>query len=308
MANFYKQDPVSGEFIPFKLIDNGDGTFSESGSGSGAASNQVQGATPSAILTGTATANNTDLIASMDVSAYRQLAIQCNGFGTATVQVQFSLDAGVTWFASLGFNMQNGAIATGINSNSMHTFAIPPKALMRIRTTTYVSGTIAAFVGLSASTLSNAIQAILYSSTGANFTTSQGTSDALSTGSNALFVLAYQTLYDAFNNNWERVRVGNVFKTVALGSGTTETTIWTPTSGKKFNLMGMVLTCGAASTLTFKDNTAGSTIFITRGGADQPIVIPQMSNGLISAAANNVLTVTRGTACTLDGVVWGTEE
>lgn len=32
MAIFYKHDANSGELIPFKLVDNGDGTFSESGS------------------------------------------------------------------------------------------------------------------------------------------------------------------------------------------------------------------------------------------------------------------------------------
>jgi hypothetical protein len=98
------------------------------------------------------------------------------------------------------------------------------------------------------------------------------------------------------------------FKPVALGAATAETTIWTPTAGKKFRLMGFILTCGAASTLTFKDNTAGTTIFAARGTTDQPISVPNLGNGILSAAANNVLTVTRGTSCTLDGVVWGTEE
>lgn len=118
--------------------------------------------------------------------------------------------------------------------------------------------------------------------------------------------------FDArFNGaTWDRTRTPNVFKTVSLGAGTTETTIWTPTSGKKFRLMGMILTPGAATTLTFKDNTAGTTIFITRGTTDQPIIVPAgaLGNGIKSATANNVLTVTRGTSATLDGVVFGVEE
>lgn len=109
-------------------------------------------------------------------------------------------------------------------------------------------------------------------------------------------------------NNWDRERTPNVFKVVALAAATAETTIWTPTSGKKFRLMGFILTCGAASTLTFKDNTTGTTIFAARGATDTPISPAAMGNGILSAAANNVLTVTRGTSCTLDGVVWGTEE
>jgi hypothetical protein len=120
--------------------------------------------------------------------------------------------------------------------------------------------------------------------------------------------LAFNSLYNGAT--WDRQRTPKVFKVVALGAGTTETTIWTPTSGKKFRLMGLVLSVGAASTLTFKDNTAGTTIFAARGAADAPIVIPAsaLGNGILSAAANNVLTVTRGTSATLDGVVFGTEE
>lgn len=113
-------------------------------------------------------------------------------------------------------------------------------------------------------------------------------------------------LYNGSTN--EPMRNPNVFKVVALTAGTSETTIWTPTSGKKFRLMGFILTCGAASTLTFKDNTAGTTIFAARGTTDTPIVSVPMGNGILSVAANNVLTVTRGTSATLDGVVWGTEE
>lgn len=108
--------------------------------------------------------------------------------------------------------------------------------------------------------------------------------------------------------SWDRTRTPNVFKVVALTAGTAETTIWTPTSGKKFRLMGFLLTPGAASTLTFKDNTSGTTIFAARAATDTPIAPGGLGNGILSAAANNVLTVTRGTSATLDGAVWGTEE
>jgi len=108
---------------------------------------------------------------------------------------------------------------------------------------------------------------------------------------------------------WDRSRVPNVTKSVALGSGTTETTIWTPASGKKFRIMGMILTASAATTLTFKDNTSGTTIFTLRLGTDAPVVIPPsvFGNGILSGAADRVLTVTRGTAATLDGVIVGQE-
>lgn len=109
---------------------------------------------------------------------------------------------------------------------------------------------------------------------------------------------------------WDRTRTPNVFKTVSLSAGTTETTVWTPASGKKFRVMGMILTPGAATTLTFKDNTAGTTIFVTRGTTDSPIIIPAgaLGNGILSGAADRVLTVTRGTSATLDGVIFGQEQ
>ncbi|MEP7340439.1 MAG: hypothetical protein ABI977_22095 [Acidobacteriota bacterium] len=108
---------------------------------------------------------------------------------------------------------------------------------------------------------------------------------------------------------WDRDRVPNVIKPVALTAATAETTVWTPTSGKKFRLMGMVLTASAATTLTFKDNTAGTTIFTLRLGADSPTSITpaMLGNGVLSAAANNLLTVTRGTSATLDGWILGQE-
>jgi hypothetical protein len=121
-------------------------------------------------------------------------------------------------------------------------------------------------------------------------------------------ILGFESRFNG--TTWDRIRTPNVFKVVALGAGTTETTIWTPASGQKFRLMGLILSCGAASTLTFKDNTAGTTIFAARGAADAPIVIPAsaLGNGILSGAADRVLTVTRGTSATLDGVVFGTEE
>lgn len=145
----------------------------------------------------------------------------------------------------------------------------------------------------------------------------------LSDGTNALMP-ASASLADAFANpsttkieallgvfngaTWDRLRTANVFTTVALNAGTSETTIWTPASGKKFRLLGFLLTCGAASTLTFKDNTAGTTIFVTRGTTDAPINTGPMGNGILSASADNVLTVTRGTSCTLSGTLFGCEE
>lgn len=108
--------------------------------------------------------------------------------------------------------------------------------------------------------------------------------------------------------NSDRQRVPSAFKPISLSAATTETTIWTPTTAKKFRLIRLILTAGAQTVLTFKDNTAGTTILIVELGANVPFTVELGPNGILSAAANNVLTVTRGTSATLNGTIVGTEE
>lgn len=124
----------------------------------------------------------------------------------------------------------------------------------------------------------------------------------------AFVIQAEQMVYGGPTSLLQLLRTPTIFKVVALGAATAETTIWTPASGKKFRLMGFILTCGAASTLTFKDGTGLTTIFAARGATDTPISPTGLGNGILSGAADRLLTVTRGTSCTLDGVVFGTEE
>lgn len=106
--------------------------------------------------------------------------------------------------------------------------------------------------------------------------------------------------------NEEKQRTPTVFKSFDLAAATAETTLWTPAAGKKFRLMGMIITAGAATTLLFKDGTAGTNIFRVGAGAT-PVPI-DIGNGILSALANNNLTVTRSVSATLMGTVWGTEE
>lgn len=108
---------------------------------------------------------------------------------------------------------------------------------------------------------------------------------------------------------WDRPRTPNVFKTFSLAASSAEQTIWTPTAGKKFRLMGFVLTINTlAATVTFRDNTAGSTIFVTAGPAASVIEPSGLGNGILSATINNVLTIQASAVSALVGTVWGTEE
>lgn len=114
-----------------------------------------------------------------------------------------------------------------------------------------------------------------------------------------------------FNGStFDRPRTPLVFKTLSAVVITSETTIWTPASGKKFRLMGFMLAQGVATgAVTLKDNTAGTTIFIIPAHTVGVIIpCPNLGNGILSAAANNVLTATGVSTETLTGVVFGTEE
>jgi hypothetical protein len=93
------------------------------------------------VVTGSATANNTDLI-SMDVAAYKWVTIQSTGTFVATLTFQFSND-GITWvtpnatfYDVAGGTFQNSVTLTG-------KFIMAPLSFryFRVRTSTYTSGT-----------------------------------------------------------------------------------------------------------------------------------------------------------------------
>ncbi|MDE2472408.1 MAG: hypothetical protein KGL35_27680 [Bradyrhizobium sp.] len=108
---------------------------------------------------------------------------------------------------------------------------------------------------------------------------------------------------------FDRPRTPFVFKTLSAVVITSETTVWTPATGKKFRLMGFMLAQGVATgAVTFKDNTAGATIFIMPAHTVGVGMVVHLGNGILSAAANNVLTATGVSTETLTGTIFGTEE
>lgn len=118
--------------------------------------------------------------------------------------------------------------------------------------------------------------------------------------------MSVRNLYD----DGSGVRTPNVFKNVSAVVITSETTVWTPAAGKKFRLMGFVITQGvAAGAITLKDNTAGTTILvIPQHTLAAALASPPMGNGILSAAAGNVLTATGASTETITGYFFGTEE
>lgn len=122
---------------------------------------------------------------------------------------------------------------------------------------------------------------------------------------------AVLALLGGFNGaTWDRVRFGNVFKSFASTAITAGTgaTIWTPASGKKFRLMGYSISSSAAGLLIFGDNLVGTVIARSPAVAAAGFAtIELIGNGILSAAANNVLKLD-GPTGNVAGMVWGTEE
>lgn len=131
----------------------------------------------------------------------------------------------------------------------------------------------------------------------------------------------------AFNGaSWDRLRTPTTFKTVtATGSG--DTALWTPTSGKKFRLLRYLIQVTGAATLAsgadldivLRDATTalglGHSLYVptsagtTLGGWSTGWI--NLGNGPLSAAANNVLNVNLSAALTAGKVrvtCCGTEE
>ena len=101
----------------------------------------------------------------------------------------------------------------------------------------------------------------------------------------------------------------NIFKTTNAISVASETTIWTPGSGKRFRLMGGLLSItGAVGNILFKDGTGGSTVFLLPNILLSTPISFGLGEGILSGTANNVLTVTGVTLMILNGVVWGRED
>lgn len=125
-------------------------------------------------------------------------------------------------------------------------------------------------------------------------------------------------------NGWQAVRIPNIFKT-ATATASGNTALWTPTTGKKFRLMRLVfqLTGNAAQsvagvlTIDLQDNTTSTNISFSAfvpGVAGTTFADYQyidLGNGILSAAANNVLNINLSSALTSGNVriiAMGTEE
>lgn len=134
--------------------------------------------------------------------------------------------------------------------------------------------------------------------------------DAGSVGDGVTIGLLAAGSYLFNGGSFDRKRTPTQFipiQNVAVTSGTA-VTIWTPSSGKKFHLMGFAVSLSVAGYIIFEDNT---TEFLRTPAmpAGSGIVNPaNMGNGYTSTAANNVLKMDVSASGNINGFVFGTTE
>jgi hypothetical protein len=131
-----------------------------------------------------------------------------------------------------------------------------------------------------------------------------------------------QAVYNFISAAPDLVRTPTVFKSVQCNTAAA-TAVWTPAAGKKFRLMGGVITtsgwlAAAAETIvTLLDQAGAITLafnFVLPAAAtalSACIPFDLKPNGYLSAAANNVLNATLSGNLTGGHImvsVWGTEE
>ncbi len=104
---------------------------------------------------------------------------------------------------------------------------------------------------------------------------------------------------------------GLIFKrinAVAVTAGTPQT-VWTPTSGSRFRVMGFSLgVTVAAASVFFLDNAAATGIATPILAVNGVCTSPRLGNGYQSAAADQVLKIDVRANSTVSGCVWGIEE
>lgn len=214
----------------------------------------------------TVAANNTDLVSSMDVTNYRSGSLQLAFGGTATVQIQFSLDGGTTWVACRATN-RAGATASSLTAANIYDFAIPHSAAMRIRTTAWSSGNVSGALGLS--TVPIAPQTTELGNTSSVV---GGSTIADTTGlTSKLASFSLGGLYNGASYDMARANTANTVLASAARTGTVSTDV-TNYNGRTIAVtLNITVAPNTASTLTLqirlKDSISGNYVTLLASAA-----------------------------------------
>jgi len=106
----------------------------------------------------------------------------------------------------------------------------------------------------------------------------------------------------------DMLRIANVFKSVDVSAKSSATTApWTPASGKKFRLMGGLLSAEDAETLTLVQGSSETTVFKIDVLDEAPIYF-DLGQGILGSTADGTLSINSGSGTTVVGVLFGMEE
>lgn len=116
--------------------------------------------------------------------------------------------------------------------------------------------------------------------------------------------------YSSSNENQVQITISTISGDLSALSISSIATAYTPTSGKKFRLMGGTISVSAAMSVLFEDNAAAARVFRTpKLAADTPYTfVVLQGQGKLSAAANNVLKATGSASGTITGTLDFAEE
>lgn len=289
---------------------------------------------------------NADLLPSTDVSSFKSFGVQVSGTFSGTLTLQASND-NTNWVSTRYFpaSTSNGTAANVIQGTDVG-FGTLGFRYFRIRMTAYASGTANGVVELFTSPMT-------FQSTGVNGTVGSnsnvgsavpaaafylgvkgasgnlvGLQDATQLTDTATAAGSLGVVNQIYNGaSFDRLRTPNIFRT-ATATTSGNTTLWTPTAGKKFRLMRykVIVTNDAAQSaagnisIDLRDASTSmnqtfdvfipATAATTMGGGWQSGWI-DLGNGILSAAADNVLNINLNAALTSGKVrvlVAGTQE
>lgn len=104
----------------------------------------------------------------------------------------------------------------------------------------------------------------------------------------------------------------NVFKTIAAVAITagTPVAVWTPAAGKKFRVLGFMLSLSVAGSVILKDggNANAEILRTPLMAAGVGLASPDLGRGVLGSAANGSLNLDASASGSVSGFVFGTEE
>lgn len=122
--------------------------------------------------------------------------------------------------------------------------------------------------------------------------------------------LEHQKLLERFNT-LETVIImqADTFKVINDTLISTETTVWTPATGKRFRLMGFdIAITGAAGNIQFIDGIGGQPIYLLPAFKIEDDYTRYLGKGILSHAPNRPLRLIGRPLQIIHGTVYGTEE